>query len=188
MRYDFLTLFNMAVLPLMVSGMLIFDFSTADEAKDWRIINDGVMGGRSRSEFLISVDSMAVFTGVLSLENYGGFASVRSAPASYDLGGYDGIELRVLGDGRSYQIRLSTDSRYDGVAYRYDFDTSKGEWLTVRAPFSGFSPTYRGRTLTDYKPLDPAGIQQIGFLIADKIAGPFRLEIDSVSAYAADSP
>jgi monofunctional biosynthetic peptidoglycan transglycosylase len=172
------------ILPFLLALMVIFDFSPPETTEGWRIVNDGVMGGLSRSEFILTEDSTAVFRGVLSLENYGGFASVRSATGKFDLGAHEGIELRVLGDGRMYQIRLRTDSRYDGVAYRYEFDTIDGEWLTVRAPFSGFEPTFRGRILTDYKPLDPSDIQQVGFMIADKISGPFRLEIDKVSAYS----
>ena len=101
------------VVTFLLTAVVIFDFSPPGKADAWRIINDGVMGGLSRSEMILTEDSTAVFRGVLSLENYGGFASVRSAPAEFDLGAYEGIELRVMGDGRSYQIRLRTDSRTD---------------------------------------------------------------------------
>lgn len=188
MRQDMFFLLSVALVPLLVSGMMIFDFSSKDDANGWQIVNDGVMGGLSRSEFIATGDSTAVFRGVLSLENYGGFASVRSVTGRYDMSGHKGIELRVLGDGRKYQIRLRTDSRYDGVAYTYEFDTEKDKWLTVKAPFSEFLPTFRGRIVEGYTALDPGGVRQVGFLIGDKVEGPFRLEIDSIAAYPAASP
>jgi NADH dehydrogenase [ubiquinone] 1 alpha subcomplex assembly factor 1 len=177
------------LIPLIVSGMMLFDFSQQSDIKDWRIINDGVMGGLSRSEFEATKDSTAVFRGVLSLENYGGFASVRSGISKYDLGDYDGIELRIMGDGRRYQIRVRTDSGYDGVAYKYEFDTAKDTWATIRAPFAEFVATFRGRIVKDYPLLDTAKIRQIGFLIADGQEGTFRLEIDSIGTYSlSDKP
>lgn len=177
------------LVPMMVSGMILFDFSQQNDTEDWRIINDGVMGGLSRSEFKATKDSTAIFRGVLSLENYGGFASVRSGISNYDLGGFDGIELRILGDGRRYQIRVRTDSRYDGVAYKYEFNTNKDTWVTIRAPFAEFVATFRGSILKDYSPLDTAKIRQIGFLIADGQEGSFRLEIDSIGTYSlSDKP
>lgn len=162
---------------------MLLEFSQQSDIKDWRIINDGVMGGLSWSEFIATTDSTAVFRGVLSLENYGGFASVRKGISKYDLSGFDGIELRILGDGRRYQVRVRTDFRYDGVAYKYEFDTDKDTWLIVRAPFADFVATFRGRIVKDYPPLESAKIRQIGFLIADEEEGPFRLEIDRIGAY-----
>lgn len=171
------------LIPIIVSGMMLFDFSQQSDIEDWRIINDGVMGGLSRSEFEATKDSTAVFRGVLSLENNGGFASVRKGISKYDLGDYDGIELRILGDGRRYQFRVRTDFRYDGIAYKYEFDTDKDAWLVVRAPFADFVATFRGRIVKDYPPLESAKIRQIGFLVADEREGPFRLEIDRIGAY-----
>ena len=177
-------LLSTVIVPLLVSGTVIFDFSSPQDMEEWRIVNDGVMGGLSSSELLAAGDSSAVFRGVLSLRNNGGFASVRSGIGAYDLSAYEGIELRVLGDGRRYQLRLRTDSRYDGVAYKYEFKTEKGEWMGVKAPFGEFEATFRGRVLEDYRPLDTADIRQFGFLIGDGMEGPFRLEIDSVTAYS----
>jgi NADH dehydrogenase [ubiquinone] 1 alpha subcomplex assembly factor 1 len=38
-------------------------------------------------------------------------------------------------------------------------------------------PTFRGRVLSGEPPLDPAKVTSVGFLIADKQDGPFRLEV-----------
>jgi monofunctional biosynthetic peptidoglycan transglycosylase len=168
----------------MQEPVTIIDFSTADTSS-WSRINDGVMGGVSRSDIRRTDRGTGLFSGVLSLENNGGFASVRTSIGSVDLEGRDGLEARVLGDGRTYQLRLRTDDRFDGVAYRAEFATEAGEWIVVRIPFAAFEPTYRGRILRDRGPLDPSRIRQLGFMLADKTPGPFSLEIDRVLAWTA---
>ena len=160
----------------------MIDFSKADEGKNWRIVNDGVMGGISQSEMLMTDESTAIFQGTLSLENYGGFASVRTTPSDHKLAGYDAITARVRGDGRTYQLRLMTNDRFDSVSYQSEFQTTANEWITVELPFEGFVPTFRGRIVPDAPELDPDKIRQIGFLLADKKAGPFKLEIDWIGA------
>jgi hypothetical protein len=44
------------------------------------------------------------------------------------------------------------------------------------------SPTFRGRVLTDVPPLNPAKVNSAGFLISDRQASPFRLEITCLKA------
>ncbi len=56
----------------------LFDFTGADAAKDWQTVNDGVMGGVSEGKFKITDKKTMEFFGTLSLENNGGFASVRT--------------------------------------------------------------------------------------------------------------
>jgi NADH dehydrogenase [ubiquinone] 1 alpha subcomplex assembly factor 1 len=165
---------------------VLFDFQTADDLAEWIIVNDGVMGGLSQSGIALSGNNTAIFSGTLSLENNGGFSSVRTRPYSYNLEGYDGITLRIKGDGRTYQFRLRTDERFDGYAYRSLFETTLDRWMEVRIPFAQCVPVFRGRILSDVGPLVPQQIQQIGFLIADKQEGPFRLEIDWIKAYKND--
>jgi len=169
----------------MNDPVTIIDFSDAD-AGPWSRINDGVMGGVSRSDISRTDQGTGLFTGVLSLENNGGFASVRTSTGGVDLEGRGGLEAKVRGDGRTYQLRLRTDDRFDGVAYRASFATEDGEWITVRIPFTEFEPTYRGRILRDRGPLDPARVRQLGFMLADKTPGPFSLEIAHVRAWTAD--
>ncbi|GAX62547.1 NADH:ubiquinone oxidoreductase complex I intermediate-associated protein 30 [Candidatus Scalindua japonica] len=162
---------------------LIFDFNNSDETEDWRILNDGVMGGLSQSQIDYSDSNTAIFKGTVSLENNGGFASTRTIPRPYDLDGYNGILLRVKGDGRIYQLRLRTSDRLDGVSYRYPFATEADTWMKVSIPFHECVPVFRGRILEDVEPIRPEEIQQIGFLISNKQAGEFQLEIDWIKAY-----
>lgn len=162
---------------------ILIDFNHDAERESWRIVNDGVMGGISQSEIVFSEEGTAIFQGMVSLENNGGFASTRTIPRSYKLEGYKGLLLRIKGDGKNYQLRLRIDDRFDGISYRQPFATQPGTWMTVRVPFNGFVPVFRGRIVNDTPPVSPEQIQQIGFLIADKQAGSFRLEIEWIQAY-----
>jgi|TARA_B100001750_G_scaffold226122_1_gene218628 hypothetical protein len=161
---------------------VVVDF-TEGEGIRWSIVNDGVMGGRSTSKLSLTDQKTALFTGFVSLENNGGFASSRAAFVSLDLSAYEGVTLRVRGDGRRYQFRFRQDGAFDGVAYRVEFKTTLGEWIEVDLPFETFQATFRGYVPRGSGPLDPTNIRQLGILIGDEKEGPFTLEIDWVKAY-----
>jgi monofunctional biosynthetic peptidoglycan transglycosylase len=154
---------------------LLFDFVSPTNAT-WQIVNDDVMGGVSTCSFQIT-NSVAIFRGELSLENNGGFASVRTMPAKFDLGDASEFVLRVRGDGRRYKFTARTESSFDSPLYQSTFATAQGEWQEIRLPLKDFVPTFRGRVLTGESPLSPGKLTSIGFLISDKQAGPFRLEV-----------
>jgi monofunctional biosynthetic peptidoglycan transglycosylase len=134
------------------------------------------MGGVSRGN-LRGEETVGVFCGELSLEHGGGFASVRREPEAFALSAYAGLLLHVRGDGRCYQLRLRTNQLFEGAAYRALFQPPAGEWQRVGLPWQAYEAVFRGRRLEDAPPLDPDTIQQVGFLIADKQPGPFRLEV-----------
>jgi hypothetical protein len=163
--------------------MLVCDFRTS--CLNWANVDDVVMGGVSDSNMRLNPDVGATFTGNLSLENSGGFASVRTVLASRNYEGFDGFRIRVKGDGKRYSFRARNDERFDGIVYKSDFDTVPGEWMEIELPFSGFTPSFRGRALQDVPPLDSSNIVQIGLLISNKQEGTFRLEINRIEAYRA---
>jgi monofunctional biosynthetic peptidoglycan transglycosylase len=164
---------------------VLYEFAMAAELDDWRIVNDGVMGGVSESALIMyAQDSTAVFSGHVSFENNGGFASVRTLPRDFNIDGFDGVLIRVKGDGKSYQFRLRTGAAFDGVAYKQHFDTRADEWQIIRLPFSEFAASYRGRVLPHIAPPDPAQVNQIGLLIADKQEGAFTLTVDWIKVYS----
>jgi monofunctional biosynthetic peptidoglycan transglycosylase len=163
----------------------LIDFEMPEQS-NWTIVNDRVMGGRSSSSLELTDNGTATFSGILSLENNGGFASTRALFRDLDLSDFTGLKLRAKGDGRSYQLRIRVDGYFDGVAYRSDFATEQGEWTEVYLPFSSFQPTYRGRVPRGVPPLDRSAIRQIGFLLGDKIEGPFQLEIAWIAAVVAE--
>ena len=56
---------------------IIFDFNKQSDLKNWIIIDDVVMGGKSSGSFELSAQGHGVFKGSISLDNNGGFSSVR---------------------------------------------------------------------------------------------------------------
>ena len=163
-----------------MSETTVFDFESHEDP--WPNIDDPVMGGLSRSRMTID-EGIGVFEGVVSLENNGGFASLRSRPAEHDLRGFEGLVLRVLGDGKTYGVRLRTDATFDGVNYQAKLATEAGLWTEARVPFETFRPVYRGRVVRGHPALDSGAIKTFGIIISDKQDGPFRLEIDWIKAY-----
>ena len=74
------------------------------------IVNDGVMGGVSQSRLSLDEQGALVFEGKVSLDYGGGFASVRSIVNQLDAEKYQGIFLKIRGDGNKYQLRLRQTS------------------------------------------------------------------------------
>lgn len=166
----------------------LFDFSRESSAAEWFSINDVVMGGVSTGRMETTVKGTALFAGQVSLENNGGFASVRSAPGEFDLRGMSGIALRVRGDGRRYKLSIKTDAGFDGVLYQAPFETRDDQWQTIVVPFNRFVARFRGRGVPDAPPLDLANVVSLGLLISDKQDGAFRLEIDWIKAVEDGTP
>lgn len=161
----------------MAQSIIIEDFQL-DKHLDWRIVNDGVMGGISNSVLEITPTGHGKFSGIVSLANNGGFASTRALlPMEVD-STISKVILRIKGDGKRYSFRIRTDGDFDGVSFRQFFTTTKGEWQEVTLALKDFEPTWRGRILKDLPPIQATNIRQIGFLIADKQAGSFCLWMD----------
>ncbi|TVR16717.1 MAG: CIA30 family protein [Balneolaceae bacterium] len=161
---------------------LITDFSNLADHK-WQIVNDGVMGGLSQSHFQIQANGHGVFLGDVSLENNGGFASVKNVQ-SLNLYGYSGISITHKGDGKRYSFRFRTQgqSGLNRWVYEHRFDTESGEHVITHLPFSQFKAVFRGRDVPDAPPPDLQNIKEFGFLISNSQAGNFRLEIAEILA------
>ncbi len=165
--------------PLLKDSMrTLIEFLDKTSEPRWVAVNDGVMGGRSSGRPTISGGSLK-FSGTLSLENNGGFSSVRTVDYAVNLSSTDAIVLRVRGDGRRYQLRLATDAQYRGiiVSYAAEFAPPAGKWTQVRLGLDSLQPSVRGTSLSG-PPFDPSQVRQIGILIGDKQEGPFSLAID----------
>lgn len=157
--------------------LILFDFTPATVNSSWQVVNDGVMGGRSQSGLSISENGHGIFKGLVSLENNGGFCSIRLRMEQTDITGSTKVFLRIKGDNKRYQFRLkpNTDDYYNYIAY---FDTS-GAWETIQIPLKDFYPNFRGRKL-DISNFNSQQLEEIGFLIGNKKAERFTLEIDAI--------
>ncbi len=160
---------------------VLLDFDRDADAALWTPVNDGVMGGVSSSSFTQASPGVARFAGAVSLENFGGFASVRTSPCAWETAGTTAFVLRVRGDGHTYKFTLRTDDRFDGIQYQSHFTPPAGEWSDVELPVESFAPTFRGRRIPLVPKLDPGRVRALGLMISDRQAGPFELLVDWIA-------
>lgn len=161
---------------------VLFEFTGADPSPEWSATNDTVMGGVSKGKAELTKEGMD-FSGHLSLENNGGFASVHMG-VEFDLSDYSGIRLKVLGDGRVYQLRFESNAIHRQrwpVSFRGDFETVDGEWTEVFISFSELSQTWRGSRLAGHN-FSKDDIRRIAFMLADGHAGEFTLKVAWIHA------
>lgn len=156
----------------------LFDFIGDEAAKQWQTVNDGVMGGESEGKFRITDQKMMEFFGTLSLANNGGFASVRTKPRKLALKKGDTLVARVRGDGREYNLNLYLDKSLTAFSYRATVQTRKDEWIEVKVPLEEFEATSFGRVVKEADTVKPEEVNAVGFLLADKKPGPFKIEIE----------
>ena len=173
---------------------VVFNFTTSSDLEAWGAVDDVVMGGVSESKICL-VDGTASFTGNVSTANSGGFASVRTRnfDSPLNLSAYEGIELRLKGDGKRYKFLVRPETQWDGTAYSYAFDTIDNSWMSIRIPFSDLVPVFRAKTLKDNPPLDSTHIYSFQFMLSKfeydgelnpKFeAGSFTLQVESIKAY-----
>ena len=164
--------------------VVLLDFDEELEVTQWMPVNDVVMGGMSRSAFEQAGSGIARFHGVVSLENSGGFASVRTSARQWNSAGASAFVLRVLGDGRAYKFTVRTDDGFDGVQYQSRFTPPPGAWDDARLPITSFAATFRGRIVPASPPLDPACVRALGLMISDRQAGRFELLVDWIAVEA----
>jgi hypothetical protein len=176
-----LSFLMLAVTSTTFANIKLLDSSVKFSSLNWNIVNDTVMGGRSSSRWLSNSSSTSTFEGFLSLQNNGGFASVRHDLEKIDLTNTEGIYLKVKGDGRKYQFRIrSQASRW--ANYSQEFKTKGGKVQTFYLPYKDFKAGWRGRSITDLPVLTGKDIKGIGLFLGDKIEGKFKLEVTDIAA------
>ncbi len=167
-------LFLIQFLLLMIH---IYDFNESSSAKDWKIVDDGVMGGRSNGRFSIDNEGNGVFEGKISLENNGGFSSMRYTFEKVAVTRIATVLIRLKGDGKAYQFRVK-DNKNQNHSYITTFQTS-GKWETVEIKLSDLYPSFRGRKL-NMPNFEADSFEEITFLFGNKKAEEFKLILDKI--------
>jgi len=192
-----------------VSAPLYGGVRDASAWADWGSLDDVVMGGVSKSALspATAVEDPAaptgfvpagVFAGEVSTSNNGGFTSVRTRnfEPPLDLSDFDGIRLRVRGDGKRYKLMVRDGAGWDSECFCTSFDTSTaGEWTDVHARFDDMRPVKRAMTIPGGRLLDTRRVYSLqitlskfeydGDLNPAFSAGPFELAIAEVAAFRA---
>ncbi|MEO0375456.1 MAG: CIA30 family protein [Cyanobacteria bacterium P01_A01_bin.17] len=181
--------------PQLQAGM-IFDFRQpiADLDQTWGVLDDVVMGGASSSSFQAK-DGAALFSGIVTTANSGGFASVRTRnfEPPLDLNNHSGIELQVKGDGQRYKFLMRDEDSWDSVAYAYSFDTEADQWQTVQIPFTEMTAVFRAKTVPDASSINQGQVRSLQLMLSkfeydgdlnpSFQPGEFKLCVQSIGVY-----
>lgn len=162
---------------ITIQQMTLFDFNFESNIRNWKIVDDVVMGGRSDGNFKINDTGYGEFSGDVSLKNNGGFSSVRYNFNTVSSSNFKSFQLRIKGDGNPFQFRVKSSNR-QRFSYIYTFNTS-GDWETISIPFNKMEPAFRGYKL-DQPNFDGVQMEEIAFLIGNKKEQSFKLFIDSI--------
>ncbi|MEL7161642.1 MAG: CIA30 family protein [Bacteroidota bacterium] len=160
--------------------LVLFDFN--QDATAWRTQDDTVMGGRSDGHFTITDEGHGRFWGDVSLENNGGFSSIRYRfDEPIDVSERVAFSLRLRGDGKEYAFRVK--SAYDQRYYHQARFKTKGdgEWETITIPFASMQPVFRGRSL-DLPNYAGESAAEFQLLIGNKKAESFEILLDVIEA------
>ena len=172
-----LIILAMIMIGAAASSQEIYNFSGDSNIKEWYVVDDRVMGGRSQGSMILSDEGNAIFDGRVSLENNGGFSSVSYQNDGIICEPYLKFRIRLKGDGKNYQFRVrSLLSEYQ--SYVYEFSTS-GDWQVIDIPFNEMYPSWRGTKL-DMPNYPGKTAREFSFLISNKAKENFRLEIDRI--------
>lgn len=165
------------VLSSLITSPLIFDFNKKSDIQNWRIVDDVVMGGRSSGNFRLNAEGHGVFEGEISLENNGGFSSVRFGFEKIPIKDNTKVNIKLRGDGKNYQFRIKSNTG-DYYSFVYPFSTS-GEWQEIEIPLKDMYPSFRGRRL-DISNFSSDSFEELTFLIGNEQNEKFELMIDKI--------
>ncbi|MDT0551974.1 CIA30 family protein [Urechidicola vernalis] len=166
------------IMGSQMKELMLFESSQDNSINEWRIVNDGVMGGVSQGFITSNSSRNLVYNGNISLRNNGGFSSMRLRVNERDVSKYNAIKVKLKGDRKNYQFRIKSET-FDRHSYVYEFSTDNN-WEEIIMPFNHFKPQFRGRKL-DMKEYNGESIAEIAILIGNKVEESFILEIDSIS-------
>ncbi len=170
--------------PLGPTGDDRLSFDVRDAVDGWITRDDPVMGGRSRSSVRWDPAGL-VFSGTVSLENNGGFASLQGPlldPVLVQLWSTaPGLQFDLAGDGKVYVVQVFTGPQ--GWIQRITAPSGEG---TVTARWDRFTPVDRFLTpRAGGGRIDPGAVDRLALYILDKQVGPFRLVLKSIQGAAA---
>ena len=168
------------------SFAVLVDLDDASTVAGWTTVNDPVMGGQSASRITYGPGGL-VFSGTISLENNGGFASARS-PQDPGIGrkaaGATSLRVHAVGDGKTYVLKVGAAGQ--PWSYIQRFPTEAAVERVYELPIEGFRPVGMRLDPAPDAPqtLDPSTISAVSVYILDKQQGPFELTISAIDATA----
>lgn len=169
----------------VIAPITLVRFGTQADQTVWQSLGAPVMGGCSQG-WVEPVDAdTSAFTGIVRLENGGGFASVKAdLPQPLDLSAYTGLWVHARGDGQRYKLGVRTRIARDAPVHQAPLTPQAGDWERLHLPWDAFTPTRRGRVLSvdEAGVLDGSAAASLSLFIFGGQAGPFRLDLAAIAA------
>lgn len=175
----------MSVLVKFNEKPLVYDFgNTTGKCSNWLLLSDRIMGGRTISTIAYT-DNSVVLSGNISLENYGGFAAVRTNFNQVDLSGYKGVKIRFRSTAQKFAFTLEDSRNWTQPNYKGKFTSKKdGVWQEATLFFKDFYEYQIGEPTGRKMPLESLkNIVRLGFMTIDKKEGPFEIEVDYIAFF-----
>lgn len=169
-------LYTFLFMSQILTPHTIFNFNSATDINSWRIVNDDVMGGKSRSKILLKKNK-GVFEGEVSLENNGGFAMTQFNCKVINVQDYQKIVLDLKGDGKVYQFRIK-ENQYNTYSYVQSFKTTGKEEI-IELYLKDFVPQFRGVKLK-IPNFEKNTVGQVALLIGNKKNEIFKIQLNKI--------
>ena len=171
-----------------------------DDFRDWKTINDTIMGGKSQATCKVTSDGLLLKGEIV--EEGGGFISSRSPlfTPSLNLSSFQGIKLEIDGGGRTLKFGISFNATFGmsrlvsgALKWVMTFPTNDKGFSSVNIPFNSLEPTVRAKRVFFPVRFDSLCINQFqilyskfgqpGELNSEFKPGPISIAIRSINAY-----
>lgn len=156
------------------------DFGKQKDGRNWQVVNDGVMGGLSQGNAELT-DNSILFKGKVSLDNNGGFSSLRSNFSRKKLSSYEQVKIRYRSEGISLAMTLSVSRAWYVPNYKTSLSSTDGEWKTLTLNLKDFRKHYIGRPMNETLNSNALSeVIRLGFITDEKKYGDFEFELDYI--------
>jgi NADH dehydrogenase [ubiquinone] 1 alpha subcomplex assembly factor 1 len=160
----------------------IIDFgNSAEKNQEWVLLSDNIMGGITKSKIEYT-DNSVLLSGNISLDNYGGFSSIKTQYKSFDLSQFNAIKIKFKSTNQKFVFTLEDDQDWTQPNYINEFSSKKDEtWEEATIYFKDFKEIIIGQptgNIMKFRSLK--NIVRLGIMTKEKKEGPFSLEVDYI--------
>ena len=111
----------------------------AGRTSNWGILSDNVMGGISEAAMQYE-NTAVVIKGNVSLQNRGGFVSIKSGWGKLNLSSFKVVKITFRSTSQQYAFTLENSRRWYEPAYKHSFGATKiNTWETVSLKLDDFT-------------------------------------------------
>lgn len=106
------------------------------------------MGGLSRGSKKLTKNSL-LFKGEVSLDNNGGFSSLRRSFSEFDISEFEYIEIKYRSSGISLALTFAVSRRWYVPNYKVSLDGTSSKWKTETLKLTDVRKYYIGKAMNE---------------------------------------